>query len=465
MPRTLKQHNLNSHIKSYNRSIPAPVGCLKLLYLNVVKFVGETILKQCIISSAEWLQSIQRRDGGWGQYVGDDSNSLNTAESLISLLETNILNPASPCIRKGIDFLINDQASNANCSRLGEYGCWNRHFTEGLSVLSAPDVLRTSLALQALVQSGSPLADDSVRNGLDWLLRNRNSDNGWGFTSDQRTELFPTCSTLQLLVRVQKVALQGDDKPLSADTISEAILDGLECLRKARNSDGSFGLQGLTMPHTLYVIGLLDKARQLVSIIPIAYSSMAEEALDWIKDHRGEALYWVNETIALATGQDKAANYTYSHMTPSLYIKYAYPILLSRLRDKNADPDGGLARDSLIAIQSNQDPSRGCHGFCSKRAVSWATAHSIVALSIAQSEFPTFPGDKRLPNPANDRSILLLFLTLIVLLVFILSVLNKLSGLHLAAFYVIVIISAMAIFNIITRTDFVDLIKSNWPLK
>jgi hypothetical protein len=86
-------------------------------------------------------------------------------------------------------------------------------------------------------------------------------------------------------------------------------------------------------------------------------------------------------------------------------------------------------------------------------------------LSIAQSEFPTFPGDKRLPNPANDRSILLLFLTLIVLLVFILSVLNKLSGLHLAAFYVIVIISAMAIFNIITRTDFVDLIKSNWPLK
>lgn len=427
--------------------------------------MAETFLRKCISSSAEWLKSIQRKDGGWGQYVGDDSNSLNTAESLISLLETNILNPTSACIRSGIRFLINDQVSSDNCSNPQEYGCWNRHYTVGPSLLSAPDVLRTSLALQALVQSGLPEADASVSNGLDWLLRNRNSDKGWGFTKAQKTELFPTCITLQLLLCVQRVASEGNGKPLSADIINKAILDGLERVSKTRNSDGSFGLQGLTMPHTLYVIGLFDKARQLDSITPITYSSMAEEALGWINDHRGEALYWVNETIALDMGQDKAASYTYSHMSPSLYIKYAYPILLSRLRDKDSDPDGGLARDSLIAIQSNQDPSRGCHGFCSKRAVSWATAHSITALSIAQPEFQTFPGDEKLPNPVSERSILLLFLTLIVLLVFVLSVLNKLSGLHLIGFYFVIIVSAMTIFNVIRRTDFFDLIKSNWPIK
>ncbi|MGG6297858.1 hypothetical protein ACQ4M4_25985 [Leptolyngbya sp. AN02str] len=420
-------------------------------------------LQECIENSSHWLEEIQNKDdGGWGQYKGADSNCLNTSEAIIALLETGMKDPGDQAIQLGAKYLIEHQLSANNCADREHYGAWARNvlLQDSDRVLHISDAVRTSLAVLALKLAGVSLHNPAIIQGIEWLIHTQNIDGGWGYTRNHESHLFPTCITLKTLLKICPLDNTSDYSLCRNSNLEKVILDAFKHIRTYRNNDGSFGKEpGLLVPHTLHVIDLINMADKQDSFIPKMYFKDIKPAIDWIEDNKKYVLQWTTEIVSIGESRHSTYNYTFSHINPSLYLRFVLPIVLEKVGSK-FNSENALARYALEATLDNiDDPSSNSQGFCAKRPVSWATSHTITGLSKAKSTYINFP-ERELPSTKlTERHYLLLFLIFIIILSTILSLLDKLSGLQ-STLFLLAILALLLIYGYISERSFIGLIQN-----
>ena len=193
--------------------------------------------------STAWLRQHQNKEfGGWGSLPNDEHLSpLNTAEALIALgASRRRLHRQRGRPRTVFDSCEQVSAREATMLERGRV----TDYTDRPTV-SHPDVVRTGLALEALVLAAVPVDDVVVARAQTWLLAVQTKAGGWGCARDQPTRVLPTCQALLGLMAV------GEHDP----TVWDSVHRGIESLNRCRRHGGFFssidapGL--LTSPHTI----------------------------------------------------------------------------------------------------------------------------------------------------------------------------------------------------------------------
>lgn len=399
-------------------------------------------LRECTSRAAEWLASIQDvESGGWGEYKGAHTNSLNTAEAVLALVESGRSHAGDDNLQRAADYLINQQLDQK------DHGAWAREVLKGENVIFVPDVVRTSFALLALNTAGKPPSDNAVSIGIQWLARCQNPDGGWGYTRSQNSSLFPTCLALQALLRMHRAA-----PATSEQSLKDKIEFGIRHLGTAcKNPDGSFGKQPwLIIPHTLHVIRTLKLANRQGFGVD---STDLRRATDWLSRHEDGLALWSNEIIMLGDEKESSWNYTFTHVTPALFLS-AFATDLSEI-----DP---LAKQALLIIHDNVD--RESSGFAAKRAVSWATAKCVLGLTAVSDVYNNFPERRSSSASISNRHYVFVLMVLLALLSTVLGYLEKFGAQQLSFFSLLVFAGLLA-YGYISEKTFLDAISSRWLRK
>jgi hypothetical protein len=125
---------------------------------------------QELANSARWIASIQQEDNGWGLAPGQGSSIVNTAEALYVLNRAGGFNPE---IAKGLDYI-------------------QRNVFEHVKSRN-PRTRYVSYSLLAFADNRIDSLEKSIAECCNWLLKARNTDNGWSTESGKTpSELFPT---------------------------------------------------------------------------------------------------------------------------------------------------------------------------------------------------------------------------------------------------------------------------------
>jgi squalene-hopene/tetraprenyl-beta-curcumene cyclase len=152
-----------------------------LLALQRVDFPDSERMQAAIRRGAQWLLSMQNRDGGWGAFDRDNDKRFLTqvpfadhkamidpasADVTARVMEclTRLGWPADhPAIQRGEEFLKRDQSADG-----AWYGRWGVNYIYG-----------TGGVLRALESAGL-IARDYARRGVAWLRSKQNPDGGYG---------------------------------------------------------------------------------------------------------------------------------------------------------------------------------------------------------------------------------------------------------------------------------------------
>lgn len=399
---------------------------------------------KCIKKSSSWLVDIQNNeDGGWGQYKGANSNSLNTAEAILALIETGHCRAGDVIIKNGVKYLVSHQLNERNYRVKRDYGAWPKDVTaKDGRLIFKPDTIRTSLALLALNAAGASLNDNVISTGVRWLVGTQNDDGGWGYKSNHQSWLFPTCLALKTLIRIYSA---GDR------TLEDTISKGLKHLSSYRNEGGSFGKQpGLEASHTLHTINTLKLAESQGFSFDEDYIL---DAMDWVQKNTNQILRWGNETILIGRSQNSPDNYTFSHINPALYLAIV---------GQNLTPQDDIAKEALIVIYDNMDYFS--NGFCAKRSVSWATANTIAGLLPSKTVFTDFPERQSTPTRLGGRQWVFFLLAALSIASTTLTFAGKFSVTY-ASFSFAIILATLLVYGFISEGTFLKLLLNKRALK
>jgi squalene-hopene/tetraprenyl-beta-curcumene cyclase len=131
----------------------------------------------------EWIFGMQSSDGGWAAFDVDnnwqllnkvpfaDHNAMLdptcpdiTGRVIESLSRRGYTSTAHPAVRRGVQYLIDNQKSDGSW-----YGRWGVNYIYG-----------TFLAIRGLYYSQAPEARPAIQKGENFLRATQNSDGGWG---------------------------------------------------------------------------------------------------------------------------------------------------------------------------------------------------------------------------------------------------------------------------------------------
>lgn len=433
------------------------------------QFSNSTI-QECISKSSQWLLKIQNKDdGGWGQYKGSNSNCLNTAEAMIALIETQSQQASANPIQKGKQYLINQQIKQHEDQK--NYGAWSKIIlVDHARNLHIPDTIRTSLAILALQYAGVSADDDSIRNAIQWLLRVKNDDGGWGYKPAQDSLLFPTCMILKALLNT----CSDDNSNLCSNfNLQKIIVKGLRYIEDNyyHNQDGSFGVQdGLKLSHTLHVIDVLKIAEN--QNFRFRQTDLPGKSIQWVRENKNSILNWSSELIIIGEDAGSPYNYIFSHINPAMYLRIIFKDL-QKTKGFNTEVD--VAYDALGVISNDLDPTDLAYGFCGKRAVSWATSHTILGLQEALCyRVLNAPRILVLDHKVKKRQFFLFFLIIMATLntITILSILDKTppnlnQGLliyYLMFSFSLIILVALLVYGYLSEESFIKLAGNQFLL-
>lgn len=407
-----------------------------------------TQITKIIHTAGDWLLKQQDMEsGGWADRPGGYVNTLNTAETMIALIDGGICLAGNNTIQKAVQFLLKHQTNEGQ-----DRGSWPREVVikQGDTVC-IPDLVRTSFAIQALIKAGVGIDQEPVKEALKWLLTIRDVvTKGWGYARGEKIELMPTCFALNALL-VTYIACPGNCKKQITESLKYMVdtyyNDGGDEVR------GSFGPPGpLQGVHTIYAALILQVARNSNLI---AYLKQEKQAIEWLLRHPDTAIRLREEWVAIENSKTigyKAGGYGFMFMTDTLLIR----LLMGS--DNMDDRESLLAHDAMNSLKDKVDENTGA--FYGARLFSWSTAKALSALSVLQehagAEYPDFP-----PRPAEYKGwkigpVILGFAVLLSGFAFYLMVEEKFSLLAFS-FFSIMMLAALLAYGAIGEKTFKEL--------
>lgn len=416
-----------------------------------------TQITNILNTAGEWLLKQQDQEsGGWANRPGGHVNALNTAETMIALIDGGICIAGADSIRQAVQFLLKHQTDEGQ-----DRGSWSREVVmEQGNTVCIPDLVRTSFAIRALIKAGVGIDQGPVQEALKWLLTIRDEDTkGWGYARGKASELMPTCFALTALLEAYG-AYPG--------TCQQQILESLNHMVDTYYNDGgdevrgSFGdlgpLQGV---HTIYAGLVLQVARNSNLIV---YLKQEKQAIEWLLRHPDTAIRLKEEWVAIDNSKAtdrQAGGYGFMFMTDTLLIRLL-------MGSDNVDDRGSLlARDAMNSLKDKVDKNTGA--FYGSRLFSWSTAKALSALSVVQkhagAEYPDFP--QRPPEYKGWKigSVILGFAVLLSGFGFYLMVTEKFSLLAFS-FFAIMMLAALLAYGAIGEKTFKELFGGlSSPLK
>ena len=328
-------------------------------------------ISDVINTAGDWLLKQQDQEsGGWADRPGEPANALNTAETMIALIDGGVCMAGSNSIQQAVQFLLKRQTDEGQ-----DRGSWPREVVKGQGgTVYIPDLVRTSFAIRSLIKAGVGIDQGPVKEALKWLFTIRDEDTkGWGYARGKPSELMPTCFALTVLLEAYG-ACPG--------TCQEQIRESLKYMVDTYFNDGgdevrgSFGdlgtLQGV---HTIYAALVLQVARN--SNLNV-YQKQEKQAIEWLLRHPDTAIRLREEWIAIDNKDIgcQAGGYGFMFMTDTLLIRLL-------MGSDNADDRGSLlARDAMNSLKDKIDENTGA--FYGARLFSWSTAKALSALSVRQ---------------------------------------------------------------------------------
>lgn len=384
--------------------------------------------------SADWL--LKRQDstsGGWASRAGRVVSTLNTAETIIALLDGDVVAAGDNRIRQGVQFLLKHQFKEGS-----DVGTWPREVLgDQGEPYQIPDMVRTSFGIQALIKAGTGIDEDPIKNAVDWLLGLRNTDNGWGYRRNSTSGSIPTCFALMALMEAYRAGM---------DQCKQSIINGLEFLvEKCGNEDGSFGNPGpLRAVHTIYATLVLQAARRC-QLSP--YLAKEKGAIGWLLEHPDDARKLVEERVTI----DPSGRFDYGFlfMTDSLLIKV---LTGSEFKEHR---NSGLAREAMISLRDKMDESGGFYGY---RVFSWSTAKVLSALGMVRSQYQEFPNRNPEYSGPKAGNFLFGFAILVSVAVVYLTVEDRFQLLH-AAIFIFLMLALLLAYGRIGEKTFKELVQ------
>lgn len=200
-------------------------GVAAFLLVALLTLIPAGAQASSVTRAADWLESVQNRDGGFGPSASDESGTATTCWVMLGLEAAgrNPLDVVSPKGRTPVDFLrreIDTVSSPGDIARtilaLEGAGADPRNFG-GRNLVSDLLAARrdngsyhgwpnsTAFAVIALRAAGVT----GVQNSLDWLRKVQNEDGGWGDTPGSPSTTDGTGAVMQALSPDSKAAGQG----------------------------------------------------------------------------------------------------------------------------------------------------------------------------------------------------------------------------------------------------------------
>jgi squalene-hopene/tetraprenyl-beta-curcumene cyclase len=137
--------------------------------------------KSAIERAVDWLIGMQCKDGGWGAFDADNTQTLTT-KLLFCDFGAVIDPPSADVTAHVVEMLAEEGMADAEVTRRGVrwllrsqeddgswFGRWGANYVYGCGAV-----------LPALVKAGIPTSDPAIRRAVTWLERHQNSDGGWG---------------------------------------------------------------------------------------------------------------------------------------------------------------------------------------------------------------------------------------------------------------------------------------------
>jgi len=200
-------------------------GVAALLILALVALMPAGAQASQVTHAADWLESVQNGDGGFGPSASDESGTATTCWVMLGLeaADRNPLDVVSPKGKSPVDFLrreIGSLSSPGDVARtilaLEGAGVDPREFGGRNLVSELLGARRdngsyhgwpnsTAFAVIALRAAGI----SGVQKSLDWLRKVQNEDGGWGDTPGSPSTTDGTGAVMQALSPDSKAAGQG----------------------------------------------------------------------------------------------------------------------------------------------------------------------------------------------------------------------------------------------------------------
>ncbi|HKF82150.1 MAG TPA: prenyltransferase/squalene oxidase repeat-containing protein [Solirubrobacterales bacterium] len=201
-------------------------GVAALLLIALLALVPAPSHAASTSQAADWLESVQNGDGGFGPSAGDESGAATTCWVMLGLEAAgrNPLDVVSPKGQTPVDFLRKEAGAGTSPGDLARTilalegaGVDQHDFGDHNLVAELLASRRdngsyhgwpnsTAFAVIALRAAG---VDGGVQKSLDWLRKVQNEDGGWGDTPGSPSTTDGTGAVMQALSPDSKAAGQG----------------------------------------------------------------------------------------------------------------------------------------------------------------------------------------------------------------------------------------------------------------
>jgi hypothetical protein len=383
-----------------------------------------------------WLTEHQDESGGWAERPGGSVNVLNTAEVMLALFASGV-DAGNPSIGKAVEFLLAHGRDVPEEDR----GAWGRNVQHENSVRHIPDIVRTALAVRAMVKAGRK-DEDEVKDAIAWLLSRENSKKegyGWAYKRNGKSDFMPTCFALQALLEAYGAG--------AAPGLETPIKHGLTYLVDKQNkalgffggSDPMMGVRTIAA-----VLTLQAAARCKLSV----YAAEEKLGIQWVLENPTQSRAVVEELATIDPNGE--GDYGLLYMPKLLTVRF------------EGLPSEAV-RELLIDFDENFDDASG--GFYGRRIFSWATAQALQALSASQLETLPQPEPVFLPEPVEPErvsatvklGVSLGFLVIFTVTIVLLAI-KQILSLVAATLLVIVLYAFLLTYGAIREGTFKDLV-------
>jgi len=238
-------------------SVIPTFGLIILLLLTVSNCSRAAPVTEVLGKATAYIKSMQSADGGWPLIQGGESDAETTALAIPALLFVGE-GSGSETISKALAYLVGSQSVDGDWNKnaahtafsiiaLSEAGLtthealsikglgWLRRKAQNADGSWAKDVggvgnpAYTGAVLTGMKRVNLDMLYTPVPKAIQWLLDNRNSDNGWAIKKGEPSDTLATAWAIQGLT-------------IAATDYAYTIEESLNRLKQNQNDDGGFGM-------------------------------------------------------------------------------------------------------------------------------------------------------------------------------------------------------------------------------